>query len=222
LDTPSVSGQEADGAPHKIVQLRNIRQVLRYLQLAGQDSALGATSASGGKGGWTARLAGTSRSRVALHAKGAIVELRNSLVFGLATVILISAPSALAEEAAPIPNEAIEYSALPGAPPGVLSAVLSGDLSAPGLYVLRNKWPANSSIGPHDHGQARRVYTVLEGEAFWGFGEVVDETKLVRLGPGSVAVTGPGMPPHYFRAGSAGVVFNVVAEGPFVTNLVGR
>lgn len=90
------------------------------------------------------------------------------------------------------------------------------------MYVLRNRWPPNSSIGPHTHGNAVRVYTVMEGEARWGFGSEIDETRMIRLGPGSVAYTAPGMEPHYFRAGPDGVVFNVVAEGPFVTHMVER
>lgn len=137
---------------------------------------------------------------------------------GAALLLATSADSA--EPAAPIPNETIVYQALPGAPPGVLSAMLSGDLSKPGLYVLRNKWPPNAWLAPHNHGPAHRIYTVLEGEAWWGFGDTIDESKMVRLGPGSVAVTGPDLPAHYFRTGPQGLVVNVVAEGPFVTNMI--
>jgi hypothetical protein len=141
----------------------------------------------------------------------------------VAATLMITATSALSADTVnpgPIPNESIRYEALPGSPPGVLSAVLSGDLSAPGLYVLRNKWQPNSWMGPHEHGSAHRIYTVLEGEVYWGYGEKIEESKMVRLGPGSVAVTGPGLPPHYFRAGPEGMVVNVVAEGPFVTNMI--
>ncbi len=121
-----------------------------------------------------------------------------------------------------IPNEEIHLEALPNAPSGVTSAILFGDLNKEGLYVLRNKWPANAVMAPHNHGEATRIYTVLEGEAWWGFGDEVDESTMVRLGPGGVVVTRPGMPAHYFRTGPDGVVFNVVAEGPFITNMIGR
>jgi hypothetical protein len=117
----------------------------------------------------------------------------------------------------PTASEEIVLEHLPLSPPGVLSAVIVGKLDRPGTYVLRNRWPPNTVFGPHTHGEAVRVYTILEGEVWWGFGQTADEAHLVRLGPGSVAYTGPGMEPHYFRTGPDGAVFNVVAEGPFVT-----
>jgi uncharacterized RmlC-like cupin family protein len=101
----------------------------------------------------------------------------------------------------------------------VLSAVIAGDVSKPGIYVLRNKWPPNATLAPHTHGDKWRVYTVLEGELRLGFGPKIDPAKMVRLGPGSV-VTGPTDLPHYFVTGDKGATLNVVAEGPFVTTFV--
>ena len=122
----------------------------------------------------------------------------------------------------PFPAEQIVLEALSMSPPGVTSAIVAGRLDQPGIYVLRNRWPPDTALGPHTHGDAVRVYTILEGEVWWGFGEEQDESRMVRLGPGSVAYTGPGMAPHYFRTGAEGAVFNVVATGPFVTTMVER
>jgi mannose-6-phosphate isomerase-like protein (cupin superfamily) len=118
-----------------------------------------------------------------------------------------------------LPGDTILLVALPGAPAGVVSAVLVGDLSKPGIYVLRNKWPPNTTLAPHTHGDKWRVYTVLEGEIRMGFGLKIDEAKMVRLGPGSV-FTGPVDLPHYFITGENGATLHVVAEGPFVTTFV--
>jgi hypothetical protein len=142
------------------------------------------------------------------------------LSMGLFSVAAPGSSSANDDPSA-IPNEEVQLEALPNAPPGVVSAVLFGDLAKEGLYVLRNRWPAGAVLPPHNHGNATRIYTVLEGEVWWGFGHEIDEAKMVRLGPGGVAVTRPEMPPHYFRVGPEGAVINVVAEGPFVTNMDG-
>jgi hypothetical protein len=136
--------------------------------------------------------------------------------------VLVAASSVLAADekaGIAVPGDSIRYAAIPGAPPGVLSAVIAGDLSKPGIYVLRNKWPANTALGPHTHGDKWRVYTVLEGEIHFGFGPKVDKAKMVRLGPGSV-FTGPTDLPHYFITGKDGATLHVVAEGPFVTRFV--
>lgn len=120
-----------------------------------------------------------------------------------------------------VTGDSISLSALPGAPTGVVSAVLVGALDQPGVYVLRNKWPANTTLPPHTHGGHWRIYTVLEGEVRWGFGPDVDATQTVRLGPGSV-VTGPANNPHYFTTGPDGATLQIVAQGPFVTDFVER
>lgn len=118
-----------------------------------------------------------------------------------------------------MPQDTIVLEALAGSPPGVTSAVVVGDLNSPGIYVLRNRWPANATLAPHTHGDKWRIYTVLEGEMRFGFGRTIEEAGMIRLGPGSV-VTGPVDLPHYFITGPEGVTLQVVAEGPFTTNFV--
>ena len=118
-----------------------------------------------------------------------------------------------------VPGDTIKLAALPGAPPGVVSAVLVGEVTKPGIYVLRNKWPANTTLRPHTHGDKWRIYTVLEGEIQVGFGSKIDLAATQRLGPGSV-FTGPTDLPHYFITGASGATLHVVAEGPFVTQYV--
>lgn len=144
----------------------------------------------------------------------AVVGMTMSVVLALTLVSAAEPKSGTA-----VPGDSIKLAALPGAPPGVLSAVLVGDLAKPGIYVLRNKWPANTTLRPHTHGDKWRVYTVLEGEIRFGFGPKVDLANTKRLGPGSV-VTGPTDLPHYFITGPNGATLHVVAEGPFVTTFV--
>jgi hypothetical protein len=137
----------------------------------------------------------------------------------LAALALTPASAAEPQAGIAVPGDSIKLAALPGAPPGVLSAVLVGDLAKPGIYVLRNRWPGNTTLRPHTHGDKWRVYTVLEGEIQFGFGPRIDLANTKRLGPGSV-VTGPTDLPHYFITGPNGATLHVVAEGPFVTTFV--
>jgi hypothetical protein len=106
----------------------------------------------------------------------------------------------------------------PGLPPGVQSAVVFGNAAQPGVYVLRNIFPGNATLAPHTHGGKWRIYTVLEGEIRFGFGAKIEESKAVRMGPGSVVATFDQA--HYFMTGPAGATLNVVADGPFVTDFV--
>ena len=115
--------------------------------------------------------------------------------------------------------EEFKFAALPDAPPGVLSAVPIGDTAKKSIYVLRNKFPPNTTLPPHSHSDSWRIATVLEGAIYFGYGNTIDEKSLKRLGPGSVIAEPKGVV-HYFITKGEGAVINVVAEGPFTTTFV--
>ena len=141
--------------------------------------------------------------------------------FGTALVLSAYSLNAQDQSGTIVPAETIVFEPLPNAPPGVTSAVIVGDINKPGIYVLRNKWPANATLAPHTHGDKWRIYMVLEGEIRFGFGPIIEPKKAVRLTAGSV-VTGPVDLPHYFITGPNGATLHVVAEGPFITTFVGQ
>jgi hypothetical protein len=94
-----------------------------------------------------------------------------SIGLTLATLLALgTAPAAAPTAGVAVAGDSIKLAPLPGAPAGVLSAVLVGDVTKPGIYVLRNKWGPNITLRPHTHGDKWRVYTVLEGEIQFGFG----------------------------------------------------
>jgi uncharacterized RmlC-like cupin family protein len=132
--------------------------------------------------------------------------------------IVIGQQVPLTTKLALAPDE-IKYAALPGAPPGVTSAIVAGDPSKNGVYVLRNKFPPNSKLLPHSHGDNWRVMTVLAGSIYFGYGEKLEDSKLKRLGPGSVILE-PKDTPHYFITKDEEVLLQIVAEGPFTTKYV--
>ncbi len=99
------------------------------------------------------------------------------------------------------------------------TAVLVGDPSKPGIYVLHGRIPANTKIDPHSHSEVWRIATVLSGTLYYGYGDAFDESKMKALGPGSVIVE-PKDQPHFAMTKDEPVTLQLVAEGPTATNPV--
>jgi len=100
----------------------------------------------------------------------------------------------------------------PALPKGAQLAVLSGDPSKSGLYVIRLKLPANYQIPAHHHPTTENV-TVLSGSFHAGMGDKLDRAKAVTLEPGGFAAM-PANMNHYAWA-SRDTVVQVHGEGPF-------
>ena len=77
-------------------------------------------------------------------------------------------------------------------PAGAQFAVVAGDPTKAGPFVVRIKAPDGYRIMPHWHPTAETV-TVLSGEFRVGMGNKFDESALTTLPPHSVAV----VPPHH-------------------------
>lgn len=96
---------------------------------------------------------------------------------------------------------------------GVETAVLYGDPSKPGLYVVRLKLPAGAKVMPHIHLGEVRTMTVLSGTLYFGFGNEFDETKLKAYPPGSF-FTELSTTPHFVSAKDGEVIFQASGIGP--------
>ena len=108
--------------------------------------------------------------------------------------------------------EDIEWKPFPAFPPPARLAVVVGDPTEPGPYVIRVKLPAGVKLMPHVHPEDR-VYTVISGVFYIGLGEHFDSEKLEAYPPGSVIVL-PGGTPHFHWARSGDYVTQVTAIGP--------
>src|SRR5262249_2826002 len=97
-------------------------------------------------------------------------------------------------------------------PPSVRLAVLLGDPSKAGPYVIRVKAPAGVKLMPHKHPEDR-VYTVISGVFYIGLGEAFDPDKLEAYPPGAILVL-PGNTAHFHWAKSGDYVTQVTAIGP--------
>jgi quercetin dioxygenase-like cupin family protein len=108
--------------------------------------------------------------------------------------------------------EDIEWKPFPAFPPSARLAVVMGEPTEPGPYVIRVKLPAGVKLMPHVHPEDR-VYTVISGVFYIGLGEHFDAEKLESYPPGSVIVL-PGGTPHFHWARSGEYVTQVTAIGP--------
>ena len=97
-------------------------------------------------------------------------------------------------------------------PNGAINAVLRGDPSKPGPYIVLTKWTAHHMSRPHFHPNDRFV-VVLSGTWWVGTGSKYDPDSTVPLPPGTFA-THYGKQVHYDGAKDEDVVLEIVGEGP--------
>ena len=95
---------------------------------------------------------------------------------------------------------------------GAQLAVISGDPSKEGLYVIRLKMPAGYKVPAHYHPQYENV-TVLTGEFHVGMGDKLDTDKGMLLRPGGY-VEAPAKMHHYAWVTSDTIV-QIAGPGPF-------
>lgn len=119
------------------------------------------------------------------------------------------------------PDEALFRSILPedvawrpfaAFPSSARLAVLVGEPTQPGPYVIRVKLPSGVKLMPHRHPEDR-VYTVMSGVFYIGLGDEFDDDKLKAYPPGSVIVL-PGDTWHFHWAKSGEYITQVTAVGP--------
>ena len=108
--------------------------------------------------------------------------------------------------------EDVEWKRFPAFPPSVRLAVVLGEPSGPGQYVIRVKVPSGVRLMPHRHPEDR-VYTVMSGVFYIGVGEEFDGDSVRAYPPGSVIVL-PGDTAHFHWAKSGEHVTQVTAIGP--------
>ena len=111
-----------------------------------------------------------------------------------------------------IRGEDVEWKSFMAFPPGAQLAILVGDPSKAGPYLIRVRLPANARMMPHRHPEDR-TYTVISGVFYIGVGDVFDEGKLTAHAPGSVLLL-PAGTPHFHWARSGEYVTQVSAIGP--------
>jgi quercetin dioxygenase-like cupin family protein len=95
------------------------------------------------------------------------------------------------------------------------SAVLFGDPSKPGPYVMRLKWLPGNMSRPHTHA-TDRFFVVISGTWWVGSGTKFDPDSTVPMAPGSYVIHHAGQP-HYDGAKDGETVIQVFGIGPLTT-----
>jgi hypothetical protein len=108
--------------------------------------------------------------------------------------------------------EDIDWKPFPAIPASARLAVVVGQPSEPGPYVVRVKVPSGVKLMPHKHPKDR-VYTVMSGVFYIGLGDTFDAERMEAYPPGSVLVL-PGETYHFHWAKSGEYVTQVTGIGP--------
>ena len=109
-----------------------------------------------------------------------------------------------------------------GEPPPVFEkgasfAVVAGDPSKPGIYVVRLKMPAGYKIAPHWHPTDEHV-TVISGTFALGMGDKFDEKTMKVLPSGGYALLPADM--RHFALAKTDSTVQVHGMGPFALTYV--
>jgi anti-sigma factor ChrR (cupin superfamily) len=119
---------------------------------------------------------------------------------------------------APVNADKIKWGpAPPVLPPGAQFAVVSGDPSTDGPYVIRLKMPANYRVPAHNHPTTEYV-TVLSGKFNIGMGDKLDMKHGLELRAGGFGAA-PAKMNHYAWT-TAETIVQVHGQGPFAITYV--
>jgi quercetin dioxygenase-like cupin family protein len=134
-------------------------------------------------------------------------------------LLLVGATGALADDMKmPVNASQVEWGPAPNfVPEGAQIAVLSGDPSKDGLYVVRLKLPAGYKIAAHNHPTTEMV-TVISGDFHIGMGDKLDEQKTTLLTAGGYAEAPAKM--NHFAWASSPTIVQVHGQGPFAITYV--
>jgi quercetin dioxygenase-like cupin family protein len=101
-----------------------------------------------------------------------------------------------------------------GLPAGAKLAVVSGDPSKDGDFVVRAKFPANYTVPPHHHPGDEVVRVLSAGSLTYGMGDKVDAAASGTLTKGNHVTMQAGM--NHWVKGTDPLEIQVSGKGPFV------
>jgi quercetin dioxygenase-like cupin family protein len=135
--------------------------------------------------------------------------------------VLLLSSLALAQRGAPgvirVPPEQLKWVDEPDGL-GFKTAIVDGDPSKPGIYVIQVKFPPGVMSKPHFHKEDRHAM-VIKGTWYTGEGEEFTPDKTVPLKPGSYMKHPAGVR-HYDGAKNEEVILQLIGYGPSSTTRV--
>ena len=140
-----------------------------------------------------------------------------SRTLGLLVVLLGTSGAVADEMKMPVNASQLQWAAAPALPEGAQIAVLSGDPSKDGLYVVRVMMPAGYKVPAHNHPTTEMV-TVISGDFHLGMGDKLDEEKGTLLTAGGFAEAPAKM--NHFAWATTPTVVQIHGQGPFAITYV--
>ena len=129
-----------------------------------------------------------------------------------ALAVALVAPTSLAAQGK-APAKELKWGPAPAVfAPGARFAVVSGDPSVSGPYVVQLSMPSNYRVAPHFHPTDEHV-KVVRGTFLVGMGDTVKVAKMKRLAVGDT-ITAPAQMHHYAETRGRTTV-EVSGTGPF-------
>ncbi|MFO0811181.1 MAG: cupin domain-containing protein [Gemmataceae bacterium] len=105
----------------------------------------------------------------------------------------------------------------PSLPPGAKVAILEGDPTKAGPFVMRFKFPDGYRVMPHTHPKPERV-TVLAGALHIGMGATFDAAKCQEMRVGTYGTWPAGM--QHFGWFKGETILQLHGEGPWAVEYV--
>jgi quercetin dioxygenase-like cupin family protein len=149
------------------------------------------------------------------------------IIFGSALAMLLGMALSLVRSSAQetqggdmrlYPPATIEWKTGPAAlPPGARMAVLEGDPTKEGPFVVRFQFPEGYHIAPHTHPKTERV-TVISGTLYLATGEALNRVSAEKLPAGSFGYWPAGMKHTAWSEGET--VIQLHGVGPWQINYV--
>lgn len=121
--------------------------------------------------------------------------MRKPIVLAVIAVAALSGSAIADDHHATVHPDALKWTAPAAYGSGALLAVIKGDPSKEGIYVVRLKAPKGFKIQAHSHPNDENV-TVLSGAIRIGTGDKFDETKGETVKAGGYSYVAKGMT-HY-------------------------
>ena len=140
-----------------------------------------------------------------------------SRTLGLLVVLLGTSGAVADEMKMPVNASQLQLAAAPALPEGAQIAVLSGDPSKDGLYVVRVMMPAGYKVPAHNH-PTTEMLTVISGDFHIGMGDKLDEEKGTLLTAGGFAEAPAKM--NHFAWATTPTVVQIHGQGPFAITYV--
>ena len=141
-----------------------------------------------------------------------------TLLLGTAVAALAATPAAAQKtKESRKPDKLAWMKGPPSLPAGARMAVVSGDPSKTGPFVIELSFPNGYVVPPHSHPTAEKI-TVKSGQFLYGMGDEVKASDMKAMKPGNSGEIPAGM--HHYAKARGKTVVSLSSTGPFVINYV--